>query len=74
MRMNTVIQNSKGKFLVRTVPASDNIEFGNGFETQVHPYVDGEPNMYKSVDYKHSENRSQAAGVHQQVVDKHRKF
>ncbi len=71
MRLYNIVENSKGKFLVRTDPSSDNIEFGTGYETQVHPYVDGEPNIYKFVDYRHSEKNSQAVVAHREIVDKH---
>lgn len=74
MNLSTVVSNSKGNFLIRTALTSANIEFGTGYETQVHPFIDGEPNIYKFVDYKHSENRSQALAVHQEIVDKHRKI
>lgn len=74
MRLNQIVENSKGKFLIRTVPSSDNIEFGNGYETQVHPIVNGEPNIYRCIDYKHSENNSKAFETHQVFVDWHSKL
>jgi len=74
MTLTNVVSNSRGSFLVRTVMASANIEFGNGYETMVHPMIDGEPDIYKAIDYKHSESRSQALRVHQEILDRHGKF
>lgn len=71
MTLYSTIENSKGKFLVRTVPTSMNIEFGTGFETQVHPFVDGVPYKNEVLDYKHSDNKQKAKEAHQLLVDKH---
>lgn len=70
MILTATVSNSSGSFFIRTVDSSVNIEFGTGYETQVHPIVDGEPNIYKFLDYRYSSNRSQALAVHQEILDK----
>ena len=72
MWARNIVQNKNGKFLVVTTDASNNIQFGNGYESMVHPIEEnGEPNFNKVIDYKHSINSRSAIEVHNELVSKH---